>query len=168
MIRNGLDRLVGMQRPNASALGHRMLARSKPGARTFCSAGSGGGDRGGASSSSRTIGCSAFARLEEMSGAELCIAFDSAVASNGPVIADLDDDLPEKLELDALYKQALRGDASEHVLGGRPAANADAQTHSKWAAWAQLHGTPKASAMRNFISRSNALYRDALEHQLKS
>ena len=102
-----------------------------------------------------------------LSDADLCTAFDKAVASNGPPISDLDDNLPEKHELDALYNQAVYGNASAHVFGGESLEKADEQTRASREAWERLQGTPKTSAMRNYISRSNALYRDALEHQLK-
>ena len=94
----------------------------------------------------------------------LAEAFERAVGSNGPMINALPLADPEKLELDALFKQATRGDAGSQSLP----TDTTAQRRSEHAAWVQLRGTPVESAMRNYVAKSNALYRDLLQVQLHS
>ena len=94
----------------------------------------------------------------------LAEAFERAVGSNGPMINALPLTDPEKLELDALFKQATRGDAGSQSLP----TDTTAQRRSEHAAWVQLRGTPVESAMRNYVAKSNALYRDLLQVQLHS
>ena len=102
------------------------------------------------------------AQLSTPEGDALCTAFDRAVCSNDAMINCLPSDSSERHECKALYYQAIRGNACDHplrqALEGTP----------EFQAWAALHGTSKESAMRNFVSRSNALYRDALEHQMRN
>lgn len=76
---------------------------------------------------------------------ELAKRFHEAVAHSREFARRPDNE--SLLQLYALYKQAMEGDATDERPGGF-----DFKAIAKYDAWAALRGTPEAEAMTRYIS----------------